>query len=415
MSELTKKRKGRVAIISRESDERTIDIALLEDELNRRGIETETLTQLFTKDKSAGAAAGYLGTVAKQEAAIARADVVVLDTYCIPVSMLPHPPKTKVIQMWHALSAVKKFGWQTVGSPDGTSERTATLMRMHKGYDYVLSPSDATTEHFAEAFRTDRSKFVKLGLPRIDYILSAVKGDGRYKTYGAMYALHPELASSDKKIVLYAPTFRKGSMPDVKGLAEALDPDRYFLIVRLHPLYREDTDLPQGDNIVYMDDMETFDLLGLADVIISDYSSLVVEATLADKPMYLYTYDIDTYRETTGLNMDFGAEAIGKYVFKDAKELAAALDRASDFEDAAGSKHMKGKDAAGEPYDMDALREFRDKYIEVDTDNCTGQLADFIESLLPGRPAEYEPAEPEDAEEPEEAPEDTIPTGLSED
>lgn len=415
MSEITHKKKGRVAIISRESDERTIDIALLEDELNRRGIETETLTQLFTKDKSVGAAAGYLGTVAKQQAAILRADVVVLDTYVIPVSMLPHTRKTKVIQMWHALSAVKKFGWQTVGSPDGTSERTATMMRMHKGYDYVLSPSDATTEHFAEAFRTDRSKFVKLGLPRIDYILSAVKGDGRYKTFGAMYALHPELASSDRKIVLYAPTFRKGSMPDVKGLADALDPDRYFLIVRLHPLYREEAELPQGDNIVYMDDMDTFDLLGLADVIISDYSSLVVEATLADKPLYLYTYDIDSYRETTGLNMDFEAEAIGKYVFRDAEELAAAIDRASDYEDAAVSKHMKDRDSAGEPYDMEALRRFRDKYIEVDTDNCTGQLADFIESLLPERPEEDETADYEAAEEPAEEPGKTIPRGLKED
>ena len=38
-------------------------------------------------------------------------------------------------------------------------------------------------------------------------------------------------------------------------------------------------------------------------------------------------------------------------------------------------------DSAG-PYDMNALGAFRDKYIEVDTENCTGQLADFIESLM---------------------------------
>ena len=377
-------KKGRVAIISRESDERTIDIALLEDELNRRGIETETLTKLFTKDKSAAAAAGYLGTVAKQEAAILRSEVVILDTYCIPISMLPHIGRTKVVQMWHALSAVKKFGWQTVGSADGTSERTAALMRMHKGYDYVLSSSDVTADIFAEAFRIDRDKIVKLGLPRIDYILSATHGDGRYKTYGAMYALYPELAASDKKIVLYVPTFRKGSMPDVKGLADALDPDKYILIPRLHPLYREDTELPQGDNIIYLDDLDlsTFDLLGIADIIISDYSSLVVEATLADKPMYLYTYDIDSYKETTGLNMDFAAEPIAKYVFKDAQALAEAIDRAAESEEAQHSKHMKDKAQFGEPYDMDALRAFRDKYIDVSTENCTGQLADFIEGLI---------------------------------
>lgn len=369
VKETENKKKGRVAIISRESDEPTLDIAMLQEELEKRGIQVETLTKLFTKDKGASAGASYLGTVLKQEAAILKSDVVVLDTYCIPVSMLPHFGRTKIVQIWHALSAVKKFGWQTVGSEDGTAERTATMMRMHKGYDYVVSASDVTADIFAEAFKTDRDKIVKLGLPRIDYILDVTQGDGRYKVFGALYALYPHLAESNKKVVLYVPTFRKGSMPDVKGLAEALDPDKYELIVRLHPLYREEADLPQADNIIYEEGMPTFDLLAAADVIISDYSSLVVEATLADRPMYLYTYDIDTYSQTTGLNMDFASEAIGKYVFKDAAELAAAMDR-------------QLAEDSDEPYDMEALRAFRRKYIDVDTDNCTGQLADFIESLI---------------------------------
>ena len=389
-------RTGKVTIISRESDEPTLDISMLVEELNSRGIETEVMAKLFTKDKTAGDLAGYLGTVAKQEAAILKSDVVVLDTYNIPVSMLPRIGRTKVIQMWHALSAVKKFGWQTVGSEDGTSERTATLMRMHKGYDYVLAPSDATADIFAEAFRTDRSKIVKLGLPRIDYINSAVRGDARFKTFGAIYALYPELAKSDdKKIVLYVPTFRRDGMPDIKGLASALDPDKYVLIVSLHPLYRSEEELPQADNIIYEENISSFDLLGVADIIISDYSSMVVESTLADKPLFLYTYDIDQYRETTGLNMDFDAEAIGKYVFRDAESLAKAL---------------------GEPYDMEALRAFRDKYIEVDTENCTGQLADFIQSLLPEKKISDEPTDPEPEAKPEEEPsEPAIPTGLKED
>ena len=389
-------RTGKVTIISRESDEPTLDISMLDEELRRRGIETEVMTQLFTKDKSAGDLAGYLGTVAKQEAAILKSDVVVLDTYNIPVSMLPRIGRTKVIQMWHALSAVKKFGWQTVGSEDGTSERTATLMRMHKGYDYVIAPSDVTADIFAEAFRTDRSKIVKLGLPRIDYINSAVRGDARFKTFGAIYALYPELAKSDdKKIVLYVPTFRKDGMPDIKGLAAALDPEKYVMIVSLHPLYRSEEELPQADNIIYEEEMSSFDLLGVADIIISDYSSMVVEATLADKPLYLYTYDIDQYSETTGLNMDFDSEAIGKYVFRDAAELAKSM---------------------AEPYDMEALRSFRDKYIEVNTENCTGQLADFIQSLLPERSADslQKEAEPEQEQPEESDTEPSIPTGLKE-
>ena len=371
LPEQSSKKERRVTIISRESDTPTLDIAMLADELRKRGIHTETMTKLFTKDKSLKSAAGYLGEVAKQEAAILKSDVVVLDTYCISASMLPHTSRTKVIQMWHALSAVKKFGWQTVGSEDGTDERTASLMRMHKGYDYVICASDATAEYFKEAFRIDEDKIVKIGLPRIDYILDVTKGQGRYKAFGEVYALYPHLASSEKKVVLYVPTFRKGSMPDVKGLADALDPEKYELIVRLHPLYREQADLPQADHIIYEDNIPTFDLLAAADIIISDYSSLVVEGSLADKPMYLYTYDIDKYDETTGINMDFAAETIGKYTFRDAKELVAAME---------------------EEYDMEALQAFRSKYIDVDTNNCTKQLADFIESLMKEEQKEAEEA-----------------------
>jgi CDP-ribitol ribitolphosphotransferase len=358
---INRKSKGKVAILSRESDSKSLDIRMLEEELLKRGLQVRTLTKLFTKDKSQGDSFGYISHMMSQAAAMLWADVVVVDTYIIPVSMLPHTGRTKVIQMWHALSAVKKFGWQTVGSEDGSSEKTAKLMRMHKGYDYVTAPSDATAAHFAEAFRVDPSKIVKLGLPRVDYILDVTKGDGRYKAMGAVYALYPHLAEKDKTVILYAPTFRRGSLPDVKSLADALDPEKYELIVRLHPLYKAEGDLPQAEHVIYEETIPTYDLLACADAVISDYSSIVVESTIADKPLYLYTYDIDSYSRTTGLNMDFSKEAIADYVFTDAKELAAAMDK---------------------PYDFDALKAFKDKYIEVEPGRCTEQLADFIQSQI---------------------------------
>jgi len=59
--------------------------------------------------------------------------------------------------------------------------------------------------------------------------------------------------------------------------------------------------------------------------------------------------------------MKFEDEAIGKYTFDNAADLVKAL---------------------REDYDLEALRAFRDKYIDVNTDNCTGQIADYIESVL---------------------------------
>ena len=385
---MKKSENKKIVIISRESNEKTLDVAMLEEELGRKGARVKVLSKLLTKEKSVGNAIGYIGHVIRQEAEILNADAVVLDTYCIPASMLPHRKDTKVIQMWHALGAVKKFGWQTVGKPDGTSEKTAKMMRMHSGYDYVICASGATAGHFAEAFRVGRDKIVRLGLPRIDYIRKVTHGEEAERARERIMARYPALRDSGvgeesekpnaaetaqirektkKKTVLYAPTFRRGAAPDVAGLADALDPSRYNILVKLHPLYGGGGRVFR-DNIIYDDEFSTYELLAAADAVVSDYSSLVIEASLADKPLYLYIYDAAEYEESTGLNMDFSKETIGRYAFHEAAALSGLLE---------------------EPYDYGALREFGKKYIEVSgawedssdasmQNSCTCELADFI-------------------------------------
>ena len=365
-----KKEHGRISIISRESDERTLDIALLEAELLKRGHDVKVLCKLLKKDSKLKALA-YTGYVAKQEFAILRSDVVVLDTYCIPASMIPHRRGTKVVQMWHALSALKKFGWQTVGKEGGSSERVAKLMRMHRGYDYVVCPSDITASYFKEAFKVDESKMVKLGLPRIDYIKSVAKGSRKEDTLARIYHAYPDLQSS-KKTILYAPTFRSNKDFDVQGLIDSIDTSKYHLVVKMHPLYRKDAFEQAGmksksygsfrKGVIFDDNFTSFDWLAAADMVVSDYSSFVVESSLTDKPLYIYAPDMEDYIENTGLNMDFTKEPIAPYVFEDAGALAKSVD--------------------DEEYDFDALRAFRDRYIDIDTSNCTAALADFIETLL---------------------------------
>lgn len=360
-----KDKRKKIAIISRESNSKTLDIAMLEEELLKRGCDVTVLSRLLTKEKSLKAL-GYIGHVMKQEAAILASDVVVLDTYCIPASMIPHRRGTEVVQMWHALGAIKKFGWQTVGKAGGSSEKTAKLMRMHHGYDYVVCASDVTAKYFSEAFRTDWGRIVKYGLPRIDYIKSVAAGERRDETAANILARYPQLKSG-KQTVLYAPTFRRGKAVDVKSLIDALDPDKYDLVVKLHPLYRGDAESHGGPNVIFDEEFSSYDWLSVADVIISDYSSYVIESTLADKPLFIYAYDLEDYAENTGLNIDFSSEPLAPYVFGDAKALAACIDGTCS--------------GGGEAYDMSALRAFRDRYIDINTENCTAALADYIVSL----------------------------------
>ena len=361
-----KSKRKKVSIISRESDSKTPDVAMLEAELLRRGCDVRVMSKLLTKEKSLKAL-GYIGHVIGQEAAILGSDVVVLDTYCIPASMIPHRKGTKVVQMWHALGAIKKFGWQTVGKEGGSSEKTARLMKMHKGYDYVVCASDVTAEHFCEAFKTDRSRIVKYGLPRIDYIKSVASGDRHDALLGRIYKVYLQL-KNDKKTILYAPTFRKGKAVDVQKLIDALGPEKYNIVVKLHPLYRGKIEKTEGefDTVIFDEVFSSNDWLAKADVIISDYSSFVIESTLADKPLLIYAYDLEEYEASTGLNIDFAGEAIAPYVFRDPVSLAKAVDEAC---------------ASDGAYDLDALRAFRSRYIDIPTDNCTTALADFIESL----------------------------------
>lgn len=365
-----KKKARKVAIISRESNSKTLDITMLEAELLKRGCDVTVLSRLFTKEKSLRAL-GYIGHVMRQEAAILASDVVVLDTYCIPASMIPHRRGTKVVQMWHALGAIKQFGWQTVGKEGGSSERTARVMKMHHGYDYVVCASDVTAAYFSEAFRTDRSRIVKYGLPRIDYIKSVVSGSRHEETAAKILAKYPEI-KRDKKTVLYVPTFRKGKPVDVKSLMDRFDPDKYNLVVKLHPLYRGEAEAESRPEVIFDEQFSSYDWLSVADIIISDYSSYVIEATLADKPLFIYAYDIDEYSENTGLNIDFDSEPIAPYVFRDAGKLAECVGSTC-----AGS----GQNGNNETYNMDALRAFRDRYIDVSKDNCTAALADFLISL----------------------------------
>lgn len=356
-----KAKRKRVSIISRESDNRTLDVAMLEAELLKRGVEVKVLSKLLTKEKSLKAL-GYAGHVLKQETAILTSDAVVLDTYIIPASMIPHRKGTKIIQMWHALGAIKKFGWQTVGKEGGSSEKTARVMKMHNGYDYVVCASDITAAHFCEAFKTDHSKIVKYGLPRIDYIKSVVSGDRHDEQLARILKVYPQL-NNDKKTILYAPTFRRGKAVDVQTLIDALGPDKYNIVVKLHPLYRGEVVRTEGefDTVIYDEVYSSFDWLAKADIIISDYSSFAIESSLADKPLYIYAYDLEDYEVNTGINIDFASEPVAPYVYRDADMLADAIGKGD--------------------YDFDALHAFRDRYIDIDTDNCTAALADFIESL----------------------------------
>lgn len=347
----------KVTIISRQSNEPTLDIRLLGSYLeeNHGDLELQVLCRNLEKSNKILDAFHLL----RQLWHISNSAAVVLDGYCIPVSVLDHRRSTKVVQMWHALAAVKKFGYQSLDRPGGRSSETARIMHMHRNYDVVLCPGERTGYYFCQAFDADETKLEFLGLPRIDRILHPEAESE--KAIRAEYDL-PE----DKEILLYVPTFRKGEPIPLHYLAENVPADRFVLVVRLHPLYgeyeiEEEGSGPgngSGEKISMIIDRKfsSYEWLDVCDRVITDYSALGVEAALTGKPVYFYVYDIDRYMEDVGLNLDPRQELPGASA-ETAEELAELL--------------LK-------PYDGDALERFRRRYITVDTENCTEKLGEYI-------------------------------------
>lgn len=335
-----------VTILSRQSDSETLDISMLRHELENRGVKVNVLCRKLRFSIP------YFIYTLKQMRFIAGSKVAVVDSYCVPICIIRDKHDLKVVQIWHALSAIKMFGRQTIDNEEGYSHLVAEQLHMHENYDYIIAPSEVTATHFGKAFGYDRDHFVMAGLPRIDYIL-AVNGE-KVREIKEVYGLN-----NGKKTILYVPTFRRTEKTDVASFTGAMDCGKYNLLVRLHPL--DDSPVPEGEGIIKADKFDSYDLLKAADMVVTDYSSFAVEASLLDKPLYIYAYDMEEYERKNGLNVRFADEAIGKYTYTDAVKLAAAME---------------------EPYNLQAVRDFRNKYIEVDTHACTEGLADFVEELL---------------------------------
>ena len=344
--------RSKVTIISRQADTPTLDIEMLSAYLREQGIKTVVLCKML--HGNLGSAVSYGLHMMKQMAHIATSKVVVLDGYCIPISVLPKKKGQSVVQMWHALGAIKKFGWQTTDRPDGHSREVSEAMKMHRNYDYILTPSHVTGAFFAEAFRAAGDKLVYLGLPRIDFIRQKDEA-----TRQRMEQRYP--AITEKECVLYVPTFRKNAVLELKNLLDGFDFGRFHLIIKKHFLDKGDYTWAEELGAIVDGEFSSLEWLRICPKVVTDYSAMAFEAAVLDRELYIYQPDVSDYAENVGLNVDLSREAIGSYVCKTEEALY---------------------DKLKEPYDKQAITAFREKYLEIDLENCTQKLGDFVIGLL---------------------------------
>ena len=131
---------------------------------------------------------------------LATSKVVVVDGYCIPVSILVHKKRLVIIQTWHAAGIIKKIGLQTVENRSKLGKRLAKHMNMHKNYSYVISSSKESSKVFMEAFNVRREQILEFGTPMLDYIY-----DKKNRKKEEILKNNPHI---EKPVILYLPTWQ---------------------------------------------------------------------------------------------------------------------------------------------------------------------------------------------------------------
>lgn len=235
---------------------------------------------------------------------------------------LPKPRKTIYIQTWHG-TPLKRLAadMDEVHMPGTNTEKyKINFLKEASKWDYLISPNAYSTEIFKRAFDFKKN-IVESGYPRNDYLINN-------NNENTINHLKSNLKiPRDKKIILYAPTWRdnqfytKGRYKfdlqlDLEKLKLELGND-YILLLRLHYLVAENLDLSGYENFIYdfSKHEDIRELYLIADMLITDYSSVFFDYANLRRPMLFYVYDIEEYRDNLrGFYFDFEKNAPGPLV-----------------------------------------------------------------------------------------------------
>lgn len=215
-------------------------------------------------------------------------------------------PKTVFLQTWHG-TPLKRLGLDQdeVYMPNTTTERyKANIVRSSRQWDYMLSQNRFSTERFCSAFALKQEQIWETGYPRND-ILSLPEP----KKQEIVSCVRNRLGiPEEKRVVMYAPTFRDNdtnqakynhTFPfDLNDLADSLGEDT-VLLLRLHYLVSQTVGKDiRSENIIDASSYPDITELYLtADMLITDYSSVMFDYAITGKPMLFYMYDLAVYRD----------------------------------------------------------------------------------------------------------------------
>ncbi|MDO5520776.1 MAG: CDP-glycerol glycerophosphotransferase family protein [bacterium] len=294
----------------------------------------------------------YLSRCKKMIKDLAASEYVFLNEGSNVVSAVPLRKETKLIQTWHGCGAFKKFGH----SLDKVLEEP-----FYRNYSLVTVSSPEVVWAYKEAMQVTDEIVKPVGVSRTDLYF-----DQQF-IRNAKKKVNETFHIGNKKIVLYAPTFRgeahqakEASVLDYKYLYDLLYKD-YVIILKYHPVVQDLIEIPEEYQsfIINNDNQCTIEeLLCASDICISDYSSLIFEYALLERPMIFYAYDEQDYIDQRGFYYGYEEFTPGPIV-KTKEELAQAI--------------MDAKN-----YDLSCVKAFKDKFMSSCDGNATKRIVQYI-------------------------------------
>lgn len=237
---------------------------------------------------------------------------------------------------------------------DWTDRTYNSVRRKNNNWDYLLTPSDWVADYAKKAFAVSPT-IIQSGYPRNDRL---------FKTYSNQEKndLKQKIGLPlDKKIIAYTPTWHSkgevsiGSYLDVESFYNAI-PDDTFVVLKNHH-FEKWTGLSEkySDKFAYVSDDATIENLYIvADALITDYSSVMFDFVLLNKPMLFFAFDYDHYIEDRGLNFDLHDIAPGPFVTNQ-KDL---------------EKWIKKIDKITEEF-ANRVETFKQQFVQYDTGNAS--------------------------------------------
>ena len=261
----------------------------------------------------------------------------------------------------HACGAFKKWGMSTADLIFGGSRDEILRHPFYENLSLVTVSSPEVVWAYEEAMvLQDRPGIVRpVGVSRTDVFF-----DDDYLAESRRKLLEAVPAAADKRVIVYAPTFRgrvaQAEGPaalDIAAMRDAFSADS-VLVIKHHPFVRELPPIPADCRDFAFDvtrELPINELLCSADAVISDYSSLVFEYSLFGRPMVFFAYDQDEYADWRGFYYDYDALTPGP-VCTTTEGVVSALK------------------AAAEDFDSSEVDAFRERFMSA----CDGRATDRI-------------------------------------